>query len=107
MSGLRVALEQPERVLQGVVEWPVEIEPVAPRSTRENDTGLNGSSAAASALGELAAKVDECHGLPPRKLPQAGVERDQCLAVGQDLSRLLERLRVLDSHGAKAYSPAA
>lgn len=76
---MSVALEQPEGVLDGVDQRPVEIEQLASRATREDDTSHR--SARAPALGQLPTQFLERHGLVPRKLGQTGLERGESVGV--------------------------
>lgn len=57
MSDLRVALEQPERVLYRIDQRPVEVEDLLSGTPREDDLGR--ASAGGSTFGEVAAQVVE------------------------------------------------
>lgn len=63
MPDTGVALEQAERVFDGIDQTPVEAEQFNPRAPRQDDAGQG--SAGGAALGELTAKILESHGFVP------------------------------------------
>ena len=72
MSRVRIALEQPERVLDGVDEGPVEVEQFLPGAPSENDFGH--ASARGSTVFEVAAELVQRDAVAPRQLGQAGFD---------------------------------
>jgi hypothetical protein len=69
VSAVGVALEESERVLDGVDERPVEIEQLVSGAPRENDLGH--ASAGGATLGEVLAKFVERDGLASCELAEA------------------------------------
>lgn len=73
MPGLGFPFEQAERVVDGVDEWPVEVEQFFASAAREDDPGH--ASAGGAAFDEFGAQSRERHGFVSRELGQAGFDR--------------------------------
>jgi hypothetical protein len=73
VSEVGVALEQSERILDGVDKRPIEVEQLLPRPPGENDLGH--ASVGCSTLGEFAAKVVQRDGIAPGQLGEPGFDR--------------------------------
>lgn len=96
-----VAFEEPEGVLDGIDERPVELEQLVPGATREDDAGQR--SAGSPALCQLATKVLERDCLISGELGQAGFQGGEGFGVREDLGGLFERLVLVDryEHGGR------
>ena len=96
VARMRIALKQPKRVLDRVDQRPIELEQFTSGAPRQDDAGH--LSAARAALGQLAAEILEGDGLLPRELRQAGFERSERIAIGENFGSLLQRLVFVDRH---------
>jgi hypothetical protein len=86
----RVALEQAERIFDGVDQRPAEFEQLAPGAAREDDTGHRSASRPEPI--ELPAEILKGDDFTAFDLCQSLLQRSQCIGVGEDLSRFFQRL---------------
>lgn len=72
-AGMRLALEQSQRIFDSVDHGPVELEQIAPRGAREDDSWHR--SARGAARGELRPELIERDGVAALQLGQSALER--------------------------------
>jgi hypothetical protein len=77
VAGNRIAFEQPERILYGIDERPIELEQLTAGAAREDDARHR--SAGLAPLVEFGAHVGERDCLPARELGESGFDRGECL----------------------------
>lgn len=102
----RLALEQAERVLDGVDQGPAELEQFAPGATGE-DEPRQCLAGGRTALRQLVAKIGKGNGLPALDLGKASLQRGERVGVGEKLRRLLQRLVLVDRNQRRRWSAIA
>lgn len=95
VTGLRLALQQAQRILDSVDQRPAQLQQLAAGSPGE-DKPRQGSAGGRSALCQLAAKLGKGRRLAALDLGQARLQRGQGVWVGEDLSGLLQPLILID-----------
>ncbi len=106
VSGMRFALEQPQRILDCVDQGPAEFEQLPPCATGKNEP-CQRSAGGGSTLSQLAAKLGEGDRFVAGDLAKARLQRGEDIGVGEDLSRLLQCLVLVDRHQGRGRSAVA
>lgn len=91
---MRVALEESERLFDGVYEGPVEIKQLLSGASRKNNFGH--ASAGGATLGEILAKIVERDGLASCDLAEARFDGRERVRVRQNFCGLFERVILVD-----------
>jgi hypothetical protein len=94
VAGEWLALEQRQRILNGVDQGPVEFEQLLARAAREDDARHD--SAGRASLRKLGAQIRKRDGLPASEVGEARFNGGERRRVGQNLRGLLECLVLVD-----------
>jgi hypothetical protein len=73
VPGVRLALEESERILDGVDQGPLEIEQLLPRTSGENDGGH--ASAGGATLREVLAELGQADAIASSKVGETSLDR--------------------------------
>lgn len=106
MTGLRFALQQPQRVLDRVDQRPAEFEQLPPRATGKDEPGQR-SAGSRSALSQLAAKVGEGDRFVALDLGEASLQGCESVRVGENLGSFLQSLILIDRNQGCDWSAVA
>jgi hypothetical protein len=96
MTRMRIALQQAERFLNCVNQWPIQTEKLTPRAPGKYDTRHR--SATRSKLLKFVSKLLERDNFASRELRQACLKREHRIRIREDLRRLLEGLVLIDRY---------
>ena len=106
MTGERVALEQPQRILDRVDQPPAQFEQL-PTSSPGKYESCQRSAGGRAALGQLVAKLGEGDRLAPLDLGKPPLQGRESVRVGEDLRGLLQRLILVDRDESRSRRPIA
>lgn len=88
VTGLRFALQQPQRVLDRINQRPVKFEQLPPCAASKNEP-CQRSAGGSPTLGKLAAKLCEGDRFAALYLGETGLQSGESVGVGENLGGLL------------------
>jgi len=103
MTGVRLSLQQRERVFDRIDQRPTQLQQLLSRTSRQDDA-RHGSTSGAS-LGEPVAQVVQRDNLAALELGESGLDRGEGVGIRQDLRRLFERLVLVDRDERRGGPP--